>query len=172
MMYKFLHAINIPIHVQEVSAATACFSQQADASAAALPRMHRRQAAGYPKLVPLAPQAACTRPPPPHRTSSCFTPHRMQHAAPASSPHAPRPPPQVCVFTAPLFSAFCSLAAYGLVKEAKSEGAGIMAAALIATVPSFISRSIAGSFDNEGVAIFALVNCFYLFVRVRCGEAV
>jgi asparagine N-glycosylation enzyme membrane subunit Stt3 len=75
------------------------------------------------------------------------------------------------VFTAPLFSAFCSLAAYGLVKEAKSEGAGIMAAALIATVPSFISRSIAGSFDNEGVAIFALVNCFYLFVRVSRGQA-
>ncbi len=34
-------------------------------------------------------------------------------------------------------------------------------------VPSYISRSVAGSFDNEGVAIFALVNVFWLFIKVR-----
>lgn len=33
-------------------------------------------------------------------------------------------------------------------------------------VPSYISRSVAGSYDNEGVAIFALVNVFYWFVKV------
>jgi hypothetical protein len=32
--------------------------------------------------------------------------------------------PQVCVFTAPLFSAFCALAAYGLVKECRDTGGG------------------------------------------------
>jgi dolichyl-diphosphooligosaccharide--protein glycosyltransferase len=36
-------------------------------------------------------------------------------------------------------------------------------------VPSFISRSIAGSYDNEGVAIFALVHTFYMFIRVGGG---
>lgn len=33
-------------------------------------------------------------------------------------------------------------------------------------VPSYISRSVGGSFDNEGVAIFALVNVFYWFIKV------
>jgi len=75
---------------------------------------------------------------------------------------------QVCVFTAPLFSAFCALAAYGLVSESRSEGAGLVAAAMVAMVPSYISRSVAGSYDNEGVAIFALVNVFYTFIKVRC----
>lgn len=36
----------------------------------------------------------------------------------------------------------------------------------MAIVPSYISRSVAGSFDNEGVAIFALVNVFYWFIKV------
>lgn len=36
----------------------------------------------------------------------------------------------------------------------------------MAMVPSYISRSVAGSFDNEGVAIFALVFVFFLYVKV------
>ncbi|CAK0743080.1 hypothetical protein CVIRNUC_001442 [Coccomyxa viridis] len=72
---------------------------------------------------------------------------------------------EVCVFTAPLFSAFCALAAYLFVKEIRGQGAGLTAAAFMAMVPSYISRSVAGSFDNEGVAIFALVFVFYLYVK-------
>ncbi|RXH90423.1 hypothetical protein DVH24_035187 [Malus domestica] len=41
-------------------------------------------------------------------------------------------------------------------REIKGAGAGLTAAALIAIVPSYISCSIAGSYDNEAVAIFAL----------------
>lgn len=74
---------------------------------------------------------------------------------------------QVCVFTAPLFSAFASLAAYGFVKEIRNEGAGLVAAAFVGIVPSYISRSVAGSYDLEGVAIFALLFVFYLYVKVR-----
>jgi dolichyl-diphosphooligosaccharide--protein glycosyltransferase len=33
-------------------------------------------------------------------------------------------------------------------------------------VPSYISRSVAGSYDNEAVAIFALIFTFYLYVKV------
>lgn len=73
----------------------------------------------------------------------------------------------MCVFTAPLFSAFCSLAAYGLVSECRNPGAGLAAAALVGMVPSYISRSVAGSYDLEAVAIFALVSVFYTFVKVR-----
>ncbi|KAM0879155.1 hypothetical protein ACQ4PT_034467 [Festuca glaucescens] len=71
----------------------------------------------------------------------------------------------VCVFTAPIFSAFASWATYLLTKEAKGTGAGLMAAAILGMVPSYISRSVAGSYDNEAVAIFALVFTFYLYVK-------
>nr|PNR43372.1 hypothetical protein PHYPA_015752 [Physcomitrium patens] len=71
----------------------------------------------------------------------------------------------VCVFTAPVFSAFASWATFLLTKEVKGTGAGLTAAVLLAMVPSYISRSVAGSYDNEAVAIFALVLTFYLYVK-------
>ncbi|GLJ12540.1 hypothetical protein SUGI_0193170 [Cryptomeria japonica] len=71
----------------------------------------------------------------------------------------------VCVFTAPIFSANAAWATYLLTKEVKGTGAGLMAATLIAMVPSYISRSVAGSYDNEAVAIFALVFTFYLYIK-------
>ncbi|EEF48198.1 dolichyl-diphosphooligosaccharide--protein glycosyltransferase subunit STT3A isoform X2 [Ricinus communis] len=71
----------------------------------------------------------------------------------------------VCVFTAPIFSAFASWATYLLTKEVKGAGAGLTAAAILAMVPSYISRSVAGSYDNEAVAIFALIFTFYLYLK-------
>ncbi|CAN4094408.1 unnamed protein product [Withania somnifera] len=71
----------------------------------------------------------------------------------------------VCVFTAPIFSAFAAWATYLLTKEVKGTGAGLTAAALLAMVPSYISRSVAGSYDNEAVAIFALIFTFYLYIK-------
>ena len=72
---------------------------------------------------------------------------------------------EVCVFTAPLFSALTSLSAYALASEVRGRGPGLVAAALAAVVPSYVSRSVAGSYDNEGVAIFALVTVFWLYVK-------
>ncbi|KAJ4957792.1 hypothetical protein NE237_024903 [Protea cynaroides] len=71
----------------------------------------------------------------------------------------------VCVFTSPIFSANASWATYLLTKEVKGTGAGLTAAALLAMVPSYISRSVAGSYDNEAVAIFALIFTFYLYLK-------
>ncbi|XP_043810678.1 dolichyl-diphosphooligosaccharide--protein glycosyltransferase subunit STT3A [Manihot esculenta] len=71
----------------------------------------------------------------------------------------------VCVFTAPIFSAFASWATYLFTKEVKGAGAGLTAAALLAMVPSYISRSVAGSYDNEAVAIFALIFTYYLYIK-------
>ena len=62
----------------------------------------------------------------------------------------------VCVFTAPIFSGFTACATYLLTKELWSAGAGVFAAAFISIAPGYISRSVAGSYDNEGIAIFAL----------------
>ncbi|VAH54294.1 unnamed protein product [Triticum turgidum subsp. durum] len=71
----------------------------------------------------------------------------------------------VCVLTAPFFAANTTLVAYAFGREIWDSGAGLVAAALIAVCPGYISRSVAGSYDNEGVAIFALLLTFYLFVR-------
>jgi dolichyl-diphosphooligosaccharide---protein glycosyltransferase len=72
---------------------------------------------------------------------------------------------EVCVLTAPFFAANTTLVAYAFGREIWDSGAGLVAAALIAICPGYISRSVAGSYDNEGVAIFALLLTFYFFVR-------
>ena len=72
---------------------------------------------------------------------------------------------EVCVFTAPVFAAFCALATFLFMREVRGPGAGLASAALISVVPSYISRSVAGSFDLEAVAIFALMFVFFLYVK-------
>lgn len=73
---------------------------------------------------------------------------------------------EVCVFTAPAFSALTAVITYLLAKQVsgKSE-CGLLAALFIAVIPTYMSRSVAGSYDNEAVAIFALVYSFYTFVK-------
>ncbi|XP_033100577.1 dolichyl-diphosphooligosaccharide--protein glycosyltransferase subunit STT3B-like [Anneissia japonica] len=71
----------------------------------------------------------------------------------------------ICVFLAPLFSGLTALATYGLTSELWSSRAGLLAACCIAIVPGYISRSVAGSYDNEGIAIFALIFTYYLWVK-------
>eukprot|EP00898_Chlorokybus_atmophyticus_P001616 jgi/Chlat1/2455/Chrsp171S02342 len=79
--------------------------------------------------------------------------------------HIPLDITTICVYTAPVFSAFTALAAFFLTKEVKGQGAGLAAAVFVATVPSYISRSVAGSYDYEGVAIFAMLNVFFFYVK-------
>lgn len=76
----------------------------------------------------------------------------------------------VCVFLAPLFSSFTVVVTYLLTKELKDTGAGLLAAGMIAIVPGYISRSVAGSYDNEGIAIFCMLFTFYLWIKaVKTG---
>jgi len=75
------------------------------------------------------------------------------------------------VFLAPLFSGLTAIATYFLTKELWSRGAGLFAAGFIAIVPGYISRSVAGSYDNEGIAIFALMFTYYLWIKsVKTGS--
>lgn len=77
---------------------------------------------------------------------------------------------EICVFLAPFFSGLTAIATYLLTKELWSQGAGLLAAAFIAIVPGYISRSVAGSYDNEGIAIFALMFTYYLWIKsVKTG---
>lgn len=72
----------------------------------------------------------------------------------------------ICVFLAPVFAALTAISSYYFVKEVtgRSDG-GLLSALFIAIVPGYISRSVAGSYDNEAVAIFALLTTFYFFLR-------
>ena len=55
--------------------------------------------------------------------------------------------------------------------QVRGPGAGLASAAFVGIVPSYISRSVAGSYDNEGVAIFALMFVFFFYVKVRAHDA-
>uniref|UniRef100_A0A8D8V0C3 dolichyl-diphosphooligosaccharide--protein glycotransferase n=2 Tax=Cacopsylla melanoneura TaxID=428564 RepID=A0A8D8V0C3_9HEMI len=77
----------------------------------------------------------------------------------------------ICVFLAPIFSGLTAISTYFLTKELWSAGAGLFSACFIAIVPGYISRSVAGSYDNEGIAIFALQFTYYLWVKsVKTGS--
>ncbi|KAG9345124.1 hypothetical protein JZ751_009667 [Albula glossodonta] len=76
----------------------------------------------------------------------------------------------VCVFLAPIFSGLTSISTFLLTRELWNQGAGLLAACFIAIVPGYISRSVAGSFDNEGIAIFALQFTYYLWELPRTAN--
>ena len=73
-----------------------------------------------------------------------------------------------CAFLAPACASITCLATYALTRQIvrrDGEGAGLCAAAFVAVVPAYLSRSCAGDFDNEGVAIPAMVGTFALYCR-------
>ncbi|KAH8924920.1 glycosyltransferase family 66 protein [Atractiella rhizophila] len=71
----------------------------------------------------------------------------------------------ICVLLAPAFSGLTAYSTYLLGKEVGSEGTGLWAALFIGIVPGYISRSVAGSYDNEAIAIFILMTTFYLWIK-------
>lgn len=72
----------------------------------------------------------------------------------------------VCVLLAPGFSGLTALAMYLLTCEmSSSPSAGLLAAAFMGIAPGYISRSVAGSYDNEAIAIFLLVFTFFLWIK-------
>lgn len=49
--------------------------------------------------------------------------------------------------------------------------AGLVAASMISIVPGYISRSVAGSYDNEGIAIFCMLLTYYMWIKaVKTGS--
>lgn len=77
----------------------------------------------------------------------------------------------VCVFLAPFFSSLTTIVTYLLTKELKDASAGLVAAAMISIVPGYISRSVAGSYDNEGIAIFCMLLTYYFWIKsVKTGS--
>ncbi|KAH9818459.1 dolichyl-diphosphooligosaccharide-protein glycosyltransferase [Melampsora americana] len=88
----------------------------------------------------------------------------------------------VCVLLAPAFSSLTAYSAYLLGRELgqrtkfdyksqkdiiieTGESTGFWAALFIGIAPGYISRSVAGSYDNEAIAIFILIFTFYLWIK-------
>ncbi|KIJ21023.1 glycosyltransferase family 66 protein [Paxillus involutus ATCC 200175] len=86
--------------------------------------------------------------------------------------HLPVDIRNICVLLAPGFSALTAWATYMFTKELKDESAGLLAAAFIGIVPGYISRSVAGSYDNEAIAIFLLMFTFFCWIKaLKQGSA-
>jgi dolichyl-diphosphooligosaccharide--protein glycosyltransferase len=79
----------------------------------------------------------------------------------------------ICVLLAPGFSGLTAFATYLFTNEmSTSPSAGLLAAAFMGIAPGYISRSVAGSYDNEAIAIFLLVFTFYLWIKaLKLGSA-
>lgn len=77
----------------------------------------------------------------------------------------------VCVLFAPIFSSFTAWATYKLASDIKDTRAGLLAAAFIAIVPGYISRSVAGAYDNEAIAITLLMLTFMFWIKsIKTGS--
>ncbi|KAI0664491.1 oligosaccharyl transferase STT3 subunit [Cubamyces menziesii] len=86
--------------------------------------------------------------------------------------HLPVDIRNICVLLAPGFSALTAWSTYMFTKELKDESAGLLAAAFIGIAPGYISRSVAGSYDNEAIAIFLLMFTFYCWIKaLKTGSA-
>lgn len=79
----------------------------------------------------------------------------------------------ICVLLAPGFSGLTAYATYLLTNEmSTSPSAGLLAAIFMGIAPGYISRSVAGSYDNEAIAIFLLVFTFFLWIKaLKLGSA-
>ncbi|EPS37270.1 hypothetical protein H072_9072 [Dactylellina haptotyla CBS 200.50] len=78
----------------------------------------------------------------------------------------------ICVLLAPGFSGLTAFATYLFTAEMKDSSAGLLAAAFMGIAPGYISRSVAGSYDNEAIAIFLLMFTFYLWIKAaKLGSA-
>lgn len=72
----------------------------------------------------------------------------------------------ICVLLAPAFSGLTAFATYLLTNElTTNKAAGLLSAAFMGIAPGYISRSVAGSYDNEAIAIFLLVFTYFLWVK-------
>jgi len=78
----------------------------------------------------------------------------------------------ICVLLAPGFSALTAWATYMFTVEMKDSSAGLLAAIFVGVAPGYISRSVAGSYDNEAIAIFLLMFTFYAWIKaLKLGSA-
>lgn len=75
----------------------------------------------------------------------------------------------VCVLLAPFMAACTSVVTYMLGKECWNGSAGLFAAAFVSIAPGYVSRSVAGSYDNEVRHLQAACHVYLLTHLVSPG---
>jgi dolichyl-diphosphooligosaccharide--protein glycosyltransferase len=77
----------------------------------------------------------------------------------------------ICVYTGPCFAVLSTLLAFLYGQLLSDSSLGCLFAAVTAFVPGAISRSMAGAYDYECIALFILVGAFYTFsLAVNTGS--
>lgn len=72
----------------------------------------------------------------------------------------------ICCMMPPWFGSIASLFTGLLTYEiSRSVNAGIMAVGIMSIIPAHLMRSVGGEFDNEAVAVAAIVSTFWLYLR-------
>ena len=69
----------------------------------------------------------------------------------------------VCVYTGPTFAVLSTLLAFLFGQLVANANVGCLFAAITSFIPGMISRSMAGAYDYECIALFILVGCLYTF---------
>jgi len=85
---------------------------------------------------------------------------------PPSMSFAPMSVNDICCMMPPWFgtiaSIFTGLLAYEI---SRSVNAGLITTGIMAVIPAHLMRSVGGEFDNEAVAVAAIVSTFWLWIR-------
>ncbi len=71
----------------------------------------------------------------------------------------------VCYMFPALMGAITCMLLYFFGKEIADTKTGLIAAFLLAFCPAYISRTMAGFFDNEGIGVFLMVATFFFFIK-------
>ncbi|CRG96214.1 oligosaccharyl transferase STT3 subunit, putative [Plasmodium gallinaceum] len=72
----------------------------------------------------------------------------------------------ICIYIGPIFSFFTCIISYLLTKEIYHfSGAALLSSLFVSISPSHISRTVAGSYDNESISIFLLLLCIYNWIK-------
>jgi len=77
----------------------------------------------------------------------------------------------VCYFFPAFMGAISVISMYFLGKEIKSRSCGLIAAFFMAFSVGYMSRTVAGFFDNETIGVFATIMCLLFFLKaIRTGK--
>lgn len=81
---------------------------------------------------------------------------------------------EVCVFLAPGISSLTSLVAYAMTQNLTNGHvpSSLFSALFMAIIPGYISRSVAGSYDNEAIAIFLMLLTFHLWLLASTDKQI
>jgi len=77
---------------------------------------------------------------------------------------------EACALMPAILGGLTILIVYFIVREIDGDGAGMVAALLLATIPAFMQRTTAGFYDNECVGFFAMTLSILFWIKALKSE--